>query len=452
MRAVVAITVLTIPLAVRPFPVAQVHDVLAISGVTVIDVAGGAPLRNVVVVVEGERIKQVGPVGRVAIPAKATLVEGAGKFLIPGLADMHVHPGNGYSLQIQALAERPNFRQDCARLMAWGVTTVFSTSGPSVESIVELRPESSRRDSAMPRLFGVGLSFTTKGGHASRLGTFTPDTADEARMTVRKLKAAGVDAIKLIYDDMASVRKAPLPMMKPEVMRAIIEEAHQSGLKAYVHALSLRYAKEALQAGADGLVHAVVSDPVDDELIGLMKKNGAVYVTTHSLFYAFADIAAWAGRLKRVDQHGTIPQDVYDRFTSDDGVKAYYQLVPKVSPEQLAVIKANLRKVHEAGILVVSGTDTSVPGVLSGPSSQVELSLLVEAGLTPAQALRAATINAATMLGRATEQGSITAGKLADMVMLDADPLTDISNLRRVNRVFKGGVPYDPARLARDAR
>lgn len=110
----------------------------------------------------------------------------------------------------------------------------------------------------------------------------------------------------------------------------------------------------ALQAGADGLVHAVVSDPVDDEFIGLMKKNGAVYATTHSLFYAFADIAACAGRLKRVDQHGTIPQDVYDRFTSDDGVEAYHQLGTKVSPEQLAVIKANLRKVHEVRSNLVS--------------------------------------------------------------------------------------------------
>src|SRR5687768_8933631 len=192
MRAVVAITVLTIPLAVRPFPVAQVHDVLAISGVTVIDVAGGAPLRNVVVVVEGERIKQVGPVGRVAIPAKATLVEGAGKFLIPGLADMHVHLGNGYSLQIHALAERPNSRHDSTRSMAWDVTTVLPTSGPSVESIVGVRPESSRRDSAMPRLVAVGLSFKRKRDDEFRLGACAAGTANEARMTVRKRKDAGV--------------------------------------------------------------------------------------------------------------------------------------------------------------------------------------------------------------------------------------------------------------------
>jgi imidazolonepropionase-like amidohydrolase len=451
MKTVVAIALLTLSLAVRPFPSEQVQDVLAISGVTVIDVAKSALLRNMVVLTEGERIKQVGPAG-MAIPSNATIVEGAGKFLIPGLADMHIHPGNGYSLQIQTLAERPNFKQDCSRFMAWGFTTVFSTSGPSVEGLVELRAESSRRDAAMPRLFGVGLSFTAKGGHASRLGTFTPDSPEEARLTVRKLKAAGVDATKLIYDDMGSVRKAALPMMTPDVMRAIIDEAHQAGLKAYVHALSLRYAKEALQAGADGLVHAVVSDPVDDEFIGLMKKNRAVYVTTHSLFYAFADIAAWAERLKRVDVHGAIPQAVYDGFTSADGIKGYYQLAPKLSPERLAVIQANLRIVHNAGIPIVSGTDTSVPGVVLGASSQVELSLLVEAGLTPAQALRAATINAAAMLGREREQGSIAAGKLADMVMLDADPLADISNLRRVNRVFKGGVAYDPARLLREAR
>ena len=113
-------------------------------------------------------------------------------------------------------------------------------------------------------------------------------------------------------------------------------------------------------------------------------------------------------------------------------------------------MRANLKKVNDAGILIVAGTDTSVPGVLLGLSSQAELMLLVEDGLTPMEALRAATVNAAKMLGREDAQGSVSAGKLADLVLRDGDPLADIRNVRRVYRVVKGGVVYDPAELLRE--
>ena len=115
--------------------------------------------------------------------------------------------------------------------------------------------------------------------------------------------------------------------------------------------------------------------------------------------------------------------------------------------EQPLYLRNNLRKVADAGLLVVAGTDTRVAGVLIGISSQMELVLLVEAGLTPAETLRAATINAARMLGRDTEQGTVEAGKLADLVVLDADPLLDIRNVTRLHRVIKDGVISDPAEL-----
>ena len=110
-------------------------------------------------------------------------------------------------------------------------------------------------------------------------------------------------------------------------------------------------------------------------------------------------------------------------------------------------MRHNLRAVADAGLLVVAGTDTNVSGVLMGISSQMELLLLVEAGLTPAEALRAATINAARMLGREAEQGTVDAGKLADLVVLDADPLVDIRNVTRLHRVVKDGVIFDPGKL-----
>lgn len=426
---------------------AQSPKITVISGATVIDGTLRKPIKNAVIVIEGNRIKQVGAKNKIKLPKNAEITDATGKFVIPGLADMHIHPGNGFLLSGSGGAS--SFKKNFAQMLAWGFTTVLSQSGPGLEDTVELQNFGSRDDSMMPRFFGVGRAFTVKGGHASRLGTFLPETPDEARAKVREMKAAGVYAVKLIYEDNARGNIPPIPMMKPEVMRAIIDEAHKQNLKAYVHALSLHHAKEALRAGADGFVHTIVSEAVDDEFIRLMKKNRAVYITTHSLFNASADIAAWMQKLKAMDERQTIPKEVYERFGSPEGVKNYYANFGRFTQERLEIIKTNLRKVHDAGIFVVAGTDTSVPGVLLGISSQMELVLLVEAGLKPVEALQTATLNAAKMLGREREQGTIEARKLADLVILEADPLADIRNIRRVNRVIKSGVVYDPAELLR---
>ena len=143
-----------------------------------------------------------------------------------------------------------------------------------------------------------------------------------------------------------------------------------------------------------------------------------------------------------------VPKAEFERFKSPEAVDAFYKSVVKLNQEQMGFIKYNLRKVYDAGILVVAGTDRGPYGV----SSQMELVLLVEDGLTPAEALQASTINAAKMLGREREQGTIEAGKLADLVILDANPLADIRNIRRINRVVKSGVVYDPAELLQNAK
>lgn len=447
MKIKVVSILLFLAFAFNAFVKAQAPKIVAISGATVINGTKSVPIKNAVILIEGNRIRQIGAKNKIKLPKNAEIIDATGKFVIPGLADMHIHPGNGFSLPSSGGAS--DFKKNFAQMLAWGFTTILSPAGPGLKDTVELQNFGNRDDSMMPRFFGVGPAFTVKGGHASRLGTFLPETPDEARAKVREMKAAGVYAVKLIYEDNARGNMTPIPMMKAEVMRAIIDEAHKQNLKAYVHALSLHHAKEALRAGADGFVHTIVSEAVDDEFIALMKKNRTVYITTHSLFNASADIAAWMQKLEAMDERQMIPKEVYERFGSPEGVKNYYANSGRFTQERLEIIKTNLRKVHGAGILVVAGTDTSVPGVLLGVSSQMELVLLVEAGLKPDEALRTATINAAKMLGREREQGTIEAGKLADLVILEADPLADIRNVRKISRVVKSGVVYDPAELLR---
>ena len=273
-----------------------------------------------------------------------------------------------------------------------------------------------------------------------------PKTPQEAREQVRQLKAAGVDAVKFIVEDL-HWHGRDVPVMSRDVMRAIIDEAHALELKAYAHAPGLQHAKDVLRAGGDGLVHSVVDAPVDDDFIELMRKNRASYTTTLSLFAAFTDIEAWMQRLDALDHRRVIPRAVYARYRSPEGARRYYEVFKTVASGVPLNVRHNLRAVADAGLLVVAGTDTNVSGVLMGISSQMELLLLVEAGLTPAEALRAATINAARMLGREAEQGTVDAGKLADLVVLDADPLVDIRNVTRLHRVVKDGVIFDPGKL-----
>lgn len=440
---------LTIALLIASTIYAQAQETKVITGATLIDGTGRAPIKNAVVVIEGTRITQAGAASQTKIPKGAQVIDARGKFVIPGLADMHNHLGTSYFIPGPGQGP-PNFRQNLAQLLGWGFTTIHSPArgDPALAT-------AARADAApLPRLWAVGVNrgFSTEGGHASqrpRFDNILPQTPEEAREQMRRLgPAAGVAAIKIIYSDQSHRRdKQPLPVMKLEIMQALITEAHKMGLKAYVHAPTLRHAKEALQAGADVLVHSVADAPVDAEFITLMKQNRATYITTLALYISAVDVAAWMRRLQELDERKSIPREVYERFGSASGAKEFHAWGGVLSKEQAQYLGKNLRTIYDAGIPVLAGTDTGVAGVLLGVSSQMELVLMVEGGLTPAEALRTATLNAAKFLGREKEQGTVAAGKLADLVILDADPLSDIRNIRKIHRVLKGGVIYDPAQL-----
>lgn len=422
--------------------------------VAVVDVNAGSTKHDMAVVITGDRITAVGPARR-DYPAGADIVDATGKFVVPGLADVHHHLDTGFSMPGAPGSRRAgpeDFRRYLTHMLGWGFTTIFSTAHlhPDLEDFTSMRLAHGGGP-PMARYFGVGRGITVEGGHASQpaLASFLPRTPEEARQQVRQLKAAQVDAVKFIFEDLAWHGRH-VPVMRRDIMRAIIDEAHALQLKAIAHAPRLQLAKEVLRAGGDGLAHSVVDAPVDDEFIGLMKRNRASYTTTLSLFAAFTDIETWMQRLEALDHRGVVPKAVFAGYRSPEGAKRYYEVFGTMTREQPLYLRSNLRKVADAGLLVVAGTDTSVPGVLIGISSQMELVLLVEAGLTPAEALRAATINAARMLGRDAEQGTVETGKLADLVVLDADPLLDIRNVTRLHRVIKDGAILDPAELLAD--
>ena len=452
-RLIVYLIVLSLASAATPGRAQEtpgLRGTKVIAGATLIDGTARAPLKDAMVVIAGSRIAHVGTTDDTEIPGDAEVIDATGKFVIPGLADMHNHLAQGSF----GFGERsPDYRRHLSNLLGWGITLVFSPGINDLEAFAELKRLAAEPAAPYPHFFGVGKQFSATGGHV--VGAYEPGTPDLGRAAVRELAAARVDAVKLVYSPVTYAIKAGLPVLEASVMTAVIDEAHRQGLKAYVHAPILSYAKEALRAGADGLVHGIISGPVDDEFIALMKKNRAIYMTTHSIFEAAGDIAGWARRGAAYDRRGLVAQTEFETGMDPAMVQEWESMWDNHSfmKERLPVLRANTKKVIDAGLLVVAGSDTgdSGAGLLNGLTSHLELQLLVESGLSPRQVLGIATINAARMAGREDELGSVEPGKLADLVILDADPLADIGNVYRIFRVVKGGVVYRQAdALSRD--
>jgi len=430
---------------------------LVLNHVTVINPGVSRSERDRTIVIAGNRITAVGSAAKTRIPKGANIIDGSGKFVIPGLADMHNHLGTGYVLPgppvpgAEAGPEARNFQRSLSEMLRWGFTTIFSTShsSPNLEDFSNLKRAAMSDAAALPRFFGVGRAISVKGGHASQpaFASYLPETAVEVREEVRAMRTAGVDAIKLIYSDQTHTSRPPLPVMRPEIMQAAIDEAHKSGLRVLVHAPTLQHAKAALRAGADGLAHSIADAPVDQEFLALMKQNRASYTTTLSLYSAFADVAGWIRRLEDMDERKMISKEIYDRYGTPAGASKYHAFMGTLKPGEVGYIAGNLKTVHDARIPILAGTDTGVSGVLLGVSSQMELVLMVEAGLTPMEALQTATINAARFLHNEKQLGSVEAGMLADVLVLDADPVADIRNVRKIYRVIKAGVLYDPGKV-----
>jgi imidazolonepropionase-like amidohydrolase len=435
---------------------------LAIVGATVIhpEREGAAAIeRGATILVRGNRIVAVGP--GIAVPANASVIEARGKWVIPGLVDSHVHffqSGNLYTRPDAAdfnpvVKYADETARNKARLpvtfrtwLASGVTSVADVGGPFWNFTVR---EAASISAAAPRVAVAGplISMVDRTkldlGDPPIIKTTTPAAA---RALVRRQLPRKPDFIKVWFihqkgEDLAA---------QEAIVRAAAEEAHGAGLRLAVHATELVVAKSALRAGADILVHSVVDAPVDDEFIALARKRNIIYCPTIFVMtsYAMALSNQWIAtdaerRLADPEILGAM-RDL-DRMPRAKVPTRVAQLMDK--PPALTtspVILQNLRKVWDAGITVAMGTDAGNIGALHGPSVFREMELMVQAGLTPLQVLRSATVNGARMMGLEREGGVIATGRLADLVVLDADPLADIANASRIHRVVKDGRPIAP--------
>src|SRR5262245_14018364 len=418
-----------------------VAPVLVISGASIWDGTGQPPIRDAVVVVKDGRIQEIGPRASTPVPGGATVISGEGKTLIPGLINAHGHVGMTKGLK----AGPENYTEEnvlahLRQYARYGITTVQSL-GTDLELMFKLRGPAKPGEATRATVFTAGRGFTGKQGYPAVLpgNAGVPrevDSVEEVRKNVEELAAQKVDMVKIWVDD----HWGHYQKIRPELYTAIIDEAHKRGLRVMAHLFYLEDARQLVAAGLDGMAHSVRDKEVDDDLIRLIKEKKTFAVATLAREESTFIYATPPAFLDDPFFNRWIAPEVISQL-KDPAYGARIKSDPDFSkfPGQLAMAKKNLKKLFDAGVHIAFGSDSGPPARFHGFFEHRELELMVDAGLTPAQALRAATSNSATALHISGKFGSLEKGKRADMILLDADPLADIRNMRKINKVWIGG-------------
>jgi imidazolonepropionase-like amidohydrolase len=403
----------------------------ALRGATLIDGTGAPPRSNSLLLVRDGRVVSVGEAtaaALAALPAGTPVTDVSGKWIVPGFVDAHVHAESDADLE---------------EMLRWGVTSVRLMADDAAAA-AKLAERSRYPGSRFPDVFPAAPIFSVKGGWwdegeppDANLDRF-PATPAAAREAVRKAKALGSPEIKLMLDDMGWCRdpKPRLPRMKPEIAKALIAEARKDGLRASVHAPNVADAREAIADGATALAHGVL-EPLDPRTIGEMKKRPVYYIPTMDLFEFLADTRAFVDGVLSHASALAIGREKVARYRSraySDHYRESYPAFENVK-RRLPALYQNLRRLHDAGVPVALGTDMwAFPGL----AVSIEMDLYVRAGFTPLEAIRAATQTAARSMG-AADRGTLEAGKKADFLVLDEDPLANVRAARRIAQVWKDG-------------
>ena len=386
---------------------AQSGSVKAFTGITLIDGTDKPPVANATLIVRGGRVVAAGPSSRVAVPANAERVVLTGKTVIPGLINAHGHV---------------NAPGDLATYAAYGITTVFSLGGEPA-SVFAARASQATSSLDRARVFVAGP-------------VLAPKTPEEARAQVADVAAQKVDVVKIRVDD----NLGTTAKMSPEVYRAVIDEAHKRGLRVAVHLFYLADAKDVLSAGADFIAHSVRDLDVDADVVRALKARNVcvsptlmrevstfVYESTPD-FFTDSLFLSHANR----EWMATVSEPGRQQAMRTSTAAQRYKIA-------LEVASRNLKTLSDAGVPIAMGTDTGPVGRFQGYFELMELELMVKAGLTPAHALRSAWRDAARCTKLDRDLGTLETGKWADFVVLDANPLSDIRNVRRISSVWIAG-------------
>lgn len=395
------------------------QDVVAITGAAVPDLEGGPDISDAVLVIRGGRITALGPAASTPVPDGARVLEADGTWLLPGLMNMHVHfglvlPGvAGAALVDETEAELALRMAAAAReTLRAGVTTV-RTTGERGHVDLALQRAIERGEAVGPRIISAGEAVQVTGGHGSEPETVANDGPYEFRQAVRKEFRAGARWIKILISGGIATPGGDIAAsyMTPDELSAVTDVAHRLGARVTAHSGSPTATLDAIAAGVDGIEHG--------------------YFLTPEVFRAMRDAGTWYVPTILVSQPGTLP--FFERIGSP---RWYLDRVEAVGRRHWTSLETAIRE----GVHIALGTDQLPHEPNDGTIATVrEAEYYVEAGMTPLQALRAATVDPATMLGLADELGTLEVGKVADLIAVPTDPTRDISALREIVLVLKDG-------------
>lgn len=388
------------PAAAPAAPAATEQGPVIYRGARLIRGDGSPVIEDSVFIVEDGRFTAVGVRGGVAMPSGVRQVDLAGLTVMPAMIDGHVHLNNSREAVIEDLRQRA----------IWGVSAAFGMGMDGDDAVLQLR------DDALPgiaiyRSAGRGLTMPEPG--RSEVPHWV-STVDEARDAVRAEAARGVDIIKIWVDD----RNGQYERLTPELFGAIIDEAHVQQLRVTAHIFGLQDAKDLLSAGIDAFAHGVREQDIDDEFMAMMQENAHVVLVPNLPGRGVATDLEWL--------RGRVPDDQIDRLVS----------APTGQPqtiEAFGIQARNLKRLYEAGMRIALGTDGNTPW-----GAHIEIEDMVAAGMSPLDAITAATSGSAAYL-QLDDRGSINVGKVADFIVLEGNPLDDITNTRRIRNVFLAG-------------
>jgi imidazolonepropionase-like amidohydrolase len=371
---------------------------------------GRAPIENSVILVNGTRFQQVGAVGQVQIPAGARNVSLAGKTVMPTIIDTHNH----LSQTREALID------DLKRRAFYGVSAAQSMGQDTADVPFQVREEV--REGKIPgaaRFFTAGRGITAP-EPGRTMAPIWVTTVAEARKAVQDNAARKVDIIKIWVDDrMGMVKK-----LSPELYSAVIDEAHKSGLRVIAHIYTLEDHKGVLRAGVDAFAHGVRDKDVDEEFVAMVKQHPNLVLGPNMPDRGVVQNYDWLRESLTAAQFAELQKG----NTNRPEAQAFH-----------AIQARNLAKMNAAGVRIVVGTDGNTPW-----APHVEMEDMVKAGMTPMQVITAATRNGAAFL-KLTDVGTIEANKSADLLVLDANPLDNIANTRRISSVYIRGAAVDRA-------
>lgn len=426
-------------------PADATGDVTVLTGARLIDGNGGEPIENAVIVIRGDRIESVGEAASVTIPDGAEQIDLTGKTIMPGMIALHVHLALTESLADNAANfNDANIANKLAQWGQYGVTHAVSMGWdkPTVWDVIDRQRNNGEFPGA--RLYSVGRGFGVPGGYPpnqpgaeGELDVYRPTSPEDARSSVQELASHNPPFVKLWVDHHFNT----YPTFEPAIFTAVVEEARAQNLRPVAHIHTLEDAHALIDAGAAGLMHSVRDAAVDDAIIQKMVGGNVFLVPTLAREEA---MFIYAGQRAPYLDDPFLTEVISDSIVgvlSDPAYQATLAENPEL-PEwrpALETAKTNLKTLFDAGVKVGLGSDSGPPRRFEGYFEHRELELMAEAGLTPAQIIQIATKNSAEILGIDADYGTVAAGKMAEFLVLGANPLENISNTKSLEEVWQAG-------------